>query len=344
MQGNNLFNNGLLQPKKPPIGQEQQKMTRYHQLRLVFGLVGVLLYPFAILGSIPLLIGLAVDKRDKAANVFDMDYESFLKRNSIVFLSFSAVLFVINVFAFILWIPRGYLSAYLLFPLNLLHTALRFNWETIVALLIGSSGMGAIFLAFSSFVAKRKVISKEDERKKVTESKEYKNRQKNKFEESQRFTDEQEKEYQEAVESVDIDKYKELSNQLLLGMSEFGLSYIMNFSEFNQHALIPATTGSGKTTLLQLLVQHAVKFNFPVILIDGKGARDTLESMREIAKFYDKEVHAFTDDGDMRYNPVDHGNDISIRDKLVSLAETESVFYSGAAKALLQVTIQLLDE
>ncbi|MCC9085794.1 hypothetical protein LOS25_17005 [Enterococcus faecium] len=37
----------------------------------------VLLYPFAILGSIPLLIGLAVDKRDKAANVFDMDYESF---------------------------------------------------------------------------------------------------------------------------------------------------------------------------------------------------------------------------------------------------------------------------
>ncbi|MFU1862516.1 helicase HerA-like domain-containing protein, partial [Enterococcus faecium] len=86
-------------------------------------------------------------------------------------------------------------------------------------------------------------------------------------------------------------------------------SYIMNFSEFNQHALIPATTGSGKTTLLQLLVQHAVKFNFPVILIDGKGARDTLESMREIAKFYDKEVHAFTDDGDMRYNPVEHGND-----------------------------------
>lgn len=81
-----------------------------------------------------------------------------------------------------------------------------------------------------------------------------------------------------------------------------------------------------------------------MILIDGKGARDTLESMREIAKFYDKEVHAFTDDGDMRYNPVEHGNDISIRDKLVSLAETESVFYSGAAKALLQVTIQLLDE
>jgi hypothetical protein len=85
-----------------------------------------------------------------------MDYESFLKRNSIVFLSFSGVLFVINVFAFILWIPRGYLSAYLLFPLNLLHTALRFNWETIVALLIGSSGMGAIFFGIFFICGKTK--------------------------------------------------------------------------------------------------------------------------------------------------------------------------------------------
>ncbi|MGH2128948.1 helicase HerA domain-containing protein, partial [Enterococcus faecalis] len=75
------------------------------------------------------------------------------------------------------------------------------------------------------------------------------------------------------------------------------------------HVLVPATTGSGKSTLLPLLVQHAVKFYFPVILIDGKGARDTLESMREIAKIYDKEEHAFTEDGDMRNNPVEHGND-----------------------------------
>ncbi|PCP68140.1 type VI secretion protein, partial [Enterococcus faecalis] len=97
----------------------------------------------------------------------------------------------------------------------------------------------------SSFVAKRKVISKEDERKKITESKAYKDREKNKFEESQRFTDEQEEAYEEAVETVDIDKYKELSNQLLLGTSEFGLPYIINFSEFNQHVLVPATTGSG---------------------------------------------------------------------------------------------------
>ena len=76
MQGNNLFNNGLLQPKKPPIGQEQQNDSLPPTPTSLW-ISRSSLYPFAILGSIPLLIGLAVDKRDKAANVFDMDYESF---------------------------------------------------------------------------------------------------------------------------------------------------------------------------------------------------------------------------------------------------------------------------
>lgn len=137
-----------------------------------------------------------------------------------------------------------------------------------------------------------------------------------------------------------------MQNTLLLGTSEFGLPYKLSIEELNQHALIPATTGAGKTTLLQQFIQHAAKFNLPLILLDGKGSRDTYDSMQAIARYYDKKVHAFTDnqaDGDMRYNPVEHGNDISVRDKLASLAETESVHYSNAAKALLQVTIQLLD-
>ena len=46
----------------------------------------------------------------------------------------------------------------------------------------------------------------------------------------------------------------------------------------------------------------------------------------------------------MRYNPVKNGNDVAVRDKLIGLAETESVYYSTAAKSLLMVTIQLIDE
>lgn len=346
MQENNFFN-GLFQSKNPSKGTNQPpQRTKYQQLLLAFCFVGVLLYPFSFAGVIPLLVVQTIDKKDKAAHVYDMDYESFLKRGSSLFFSLAFLFFILNLLSFTLWIPRGYFSAYLFFPLNLLHTSLKFSWETIVALVLGGCGMGSVFVSFSAFIAKRKVISKKDERKKITNSKSYKQRQKNKFKESQRFTEEYECNYEHALQTSDFDLYEQLQKEFLIGTSEFGLPYVMDFSEFNQHALIPATTGSGKTTLLQQFIQHAAKFNMPLILLDGKGARDTFESMQEIASYYDKKVHAFTDnqaDGDMRYNPVEHGNDISIRDKLASLAETESVHYSNAAKALLQVTIQLLD-
>ena len=292
------------------------------------------------------MVVLFLDKKERAAYVYDMDHESFLKRGSSFFMACSFAFCVLNLLSFTLWIPRGYFSTYLFFPLNLLHTTLVFNWQTVVALALGGCGMGSIFVSFASFVAKRKVISKEDERKKITNSKAYKDRKKNKFKESQRYADEDEAQYQKALDTSDFFLYEQLQNTLLLGTSEFGLPYKLSIEELNQHALIPATTGAGKTTLLQQFIQHAAKFNLPLILLDGKGSRDTYDSMQAIARYYDKKVHAFTDnqaDGDMRYNPVEHGNDISVRDKLASLAETESVHYSNAAKALLQVTIQLLD-
>lgn len=344
---NKPFLNGLFPQNKQGkgLGSEQPRpMTRYQQLILIFCIAGVLLYPFAFMGVIPLVIVQRIDRKDCAAHVDDMDYESLLKRGSKLFLGCSFLLASLNILCFIFLIPRGYLSTYLLFPLNLLNTTLHFNWQTVLALVLGGSGMGSIFVTFAAFIAQRRVISKEDERKKVTQSKAYQDRKKRKFSESQRYTEEQETRYEVAVRGNQLPALIKLKEELLLGTSEFGLPYIMGLSELNQHALIPATTGSGKTVLLMLLVQQAVKFQMPLILIDGKGNRETLEGMETIAGYYDQPVEAFTDEGDMRYNPVEYGNDISIRDKLVTLAETESVFYSGAAKALLQVTIQLLDE
>lgn len=324
--------------------KEDRSNSRYKRLLLIFTVVGLLFYPFLFVGAIPLLIVRKLDKKDKENHVYDMEHESFLKRNSSLFFAVSAGLLLLNILLFLFWIPKGYLSSYLLFPFNLMKTALAFDWRTVVALVIGGAGMGSNLLAIASFIDKRKVVSKEDERAKIVESTAYKKRKQNKFEASQTFSDDYETRYEVAIQNADFTEYETLFKEFLLGMSEFGFPYIIDFEEFNQHVLIPATTGSGKTTLIQLFIQHAVKFNIPLVLVDGKGARDTLESMRIIGRFYGKEVRAFTDDGDMRYNPVQYGNDISIRDKLVTLAETESVFYSGAAKALLQVTVQVLDE
>ncbi|HJE18407.1 type IV secretory system conjugative DNA transfer family protein [Enterococcus gallinarum] len=342
MQENNFFN-GLFQPKKRKGTNLPPQRTRYQQLLVGFCFVGVMLYPFSFAGVIPLLVVQLIDKKDQAAHVYDRNYESFLKRGSSLFLVVSFVISIVNLCCFIFWIPRGYFSAYLFFPLNLLETSLTFNWQTVIALVLGGCGMGSIFLSFSAFIAKRKVLSKEEEQKHILASKAYKERRKDKFNESQRFTEEYEQDYEQAIKEADVVRYEALKQQFLLGTSEYGLPCILNFKEFNQHAIVAGTTGSGKTTFLQLFIQHAAKFDIPLILIDGKGAQDTYEAMKKVAEKYNKRVKKFTDEGDMRYNPVANGNAISVRDKLVTLAETESVFYSGAAKSLLQATVQLLD-
>ncbi|HAQ6572501.1 TPA: DUF853 family protein [Enterococcus faecium] len=339
----NIFFNGLFQPKKQKGTNLPPQRTRYQQLLVGFCFIGVMLYPFSFAGVIPLLVVQLIDKKDQAAHVYDRNYESFLKRGSSLFLVVSFVISIVNLCCFIFWIPRGYFSAYLFFPLNLLETSLTFNWQTVIALVLGGCGMGSIFLSFSAFIAKRKVLSKEEEQKHILASKAYKERRKDKFNESQRFTEEYEQDYEQAIKEADVVRYEALKQQFLLGTSEYGLPCILNFKEFNQHAIVAGTTGSGKTTFLQLFIQHAAKFDIPLILIDGKGAQDTYEAMKKVAEKYNKRVKEFTDEGDMRYNPVANGNAISVRDKLVTLAETESVFYSGAAKSLLQATVQLLD-
>ncbi|EMF0385565.1 TraM recognition domain-containing protein [Enterococcus hirae] len=340
---NNIFERTLSTKKV-----EEKKMSRYQQLMLIGVLFGVLLYPFLIAGIVPLAVVFFIDKKDKQDHVYDFDYESFLQRRSSLFLLSALLLTVLNLFLFVSVIPRGYLSCYLLFPLNLLHTTLRFGFSTIGALIVGGLGMGCWLIYSASFVEKRKVISKEERQQEILNSKEYKERLKNKHEESQKYTEEYQREYALAIVIKDValrnKRLEELSKVLLLGTDEYGLSYVMAFKELNQHAILPATTGSGKTTLIQVFIEHAAKFSIPVIVIDGKGAFDTLKAVREIAEAYDRPFRAFVDHGDMRYNPVKNGNDVAVRDKLIGLAETESVYYSTAAKSLLMVTIQLLDE
>lgn len=340
---NNIFERTLSTKKV-----EEKKMSRYQQLMLIGVLFGVLLYPFLIAGILPLAVVFFIDKKDKQDHVYDFDYESFLQRRSSLFLLLALLLTVLNLFLFVSVIPRGYLSCYLLFPLNLLHTTLIFGFSTICALIIGGLGTGSWLIYSASFIEKRKVISKEERQQEILNSKEYQTRLKNKYEESQKYTKEYQREYALAIVIKDValrnKRLEELSKVLLLGTDEYGLSYVMAFKELNQHAILPATTGSGKTTLIQVFIEHAAKFSIPVIVIDGKGAFDTLEAVREIAEVYDRPFRAFVDHGDMRYNPVKNGNDIAVRDKLIGLAETESVYYSTAAKSLLMVTIQLIDE
>lgn len=339
----NLYNGLFGNKKNQKNGNENEKTSRYNVISIVVSISFFLLYPFAILGIFPVLYFIYLDKQQRLENVHDIEFKSFLQKGNSTFGLISGGLILLNILASIYLIPRGYLSTYLLFPLNLIHHALFFSWQTVLALLLGGAGMASIMLTIFSFIEGRKVVSKKSQIAKVKESKAYKKRLSNKFEESKNFVEEYEESYALAKSEGNVTKLDELAHNILLGTDEFGKPYFITLKELNQHALLPATTGGGKTVVLQIIVEHCAKFDIPCLIIDGKGAKDTRLAVSDIAKKYDRAVKEFTDTGDISYNPLKYGNSIEVRDKLVSLAETESIFYSGANKQLLMGTTQLLD-
>ena len=339
----NLYNGLFGNKKNQKNGNENDKTSRYNVISIVVSISFVLLYPFAIFGIFPVLYFIYLDKQQRLENVHDIEFKSFLQKGNSTFGLISGGLILVNILSSIYLIPRGYLSTYLLFPLNLIHHALFFSWQTVVALLLGGAGMASIMLTIFSFIEGRKVVSKKSQIAKVKESKAYKKRLSNKFEESKNFVEEYEEAYATAKLEGNVTKLDELAHNILLGTDEYGKPYFITLKELNQHALLPATTGGGKTVVLQIIVEHCAKFDIPCLIIDGKGAKDTRLAVSDIANKYDREVKEFTDTGDISYNPLKYGNSIEVRDKLVSLAETESIFYSGANKQLLMGTTQLLD-
>lgn len=339
----NLYNGLFGNKKNQKNGNENDKTSRYNVISIVVSISFVLLYPFAIFGIFPVLYFIYLDKQQRLENVHDIEFKSFLQKGNSTFGLISGGLILVNILSSIYLIPRGYLSAYLLFPLNMIHHALVFSWQTVVALLLGGAGMASIMLTIFSFIEGRKVVSKKSQIAKVKESKTYKKRLSNKFEESKNFVEEYEEAYATAKLEGNVTKLDELAHNILLGTDEYGKPYFITLKELNQHALLPATTGGGKTVVLQIIVEHCAKFDIPCLIIDGKGAKDTRLAVSDIANKYDRAVKEFTDTGDISYNPLKYGNSIEVRDKLVSLAETESIFYSGANKQLLMGTTQLLD-
>ncbi|MGQ4068873.1 TraM recognition domain-containing protein (plasmid) [Enterococcus mundtii] len=337
-----------------PTGGSQEPNGKLSQLTLVLTGVLLLFYPFTFVGLIPFGGLYWMSWKEKKQHLGRREYVPFFER----FLRVSSLIygssFVLNLLLALALNPRAYLSCYNLFPLNFLPTKLPFTLGSFVVLLLGGLTQCAFLCVVVGFVSKRSVRSMDEEFTKLRNSREYQERKERKFEvakeEQRRFKEEQEqlKELENDENHSHRDRRKKKidanhSGDLLVGVDEFGHRMTMDFSELNQHATFSGTTGSGKTTLNMIFVDYAIAHNIPVLYIDGKGAKDTLESIQTIAKKYDKQVKVFSDTNNVRYNPIKHGNSVMVRDRLITLAETESVFYSGAAKSLIQATVQFLD-
>lgn len=327
--------------KKSPSGKEP--LGKLAKLALFFAGQLILLYPFTILGLPLTFVAKHFAEKERKDHLGELAYIPFFKRTGNLFIKGAMITFVLN--SLLAWkvMPTAYLSCYLLFPMRFFMPDLHFTFSSFIALVLGSLCQGLIILSVYSFVAKRKVKSKAKEMEEIKASSEYQERKENKFDVAKSAYETFEQEYKEAIASNDEERINAFDDLVFVGVDEFGKTFIMNFSELNQHGLFSGTTGSGKTTLNMIFVNYAAQHNIPIVYLDGKGAQDTLTSIQKIAEQNNKKLKVFSDTNNVRYNPIKYGNSVMVRDRMISLANTESEFYSSAAKSLLQGTVKLLD-
>ncbi|EAC9721722.1 DUF853 family protein [Listeria monocytogenes] len=338
MWDQNLFN---LDSKNNQSGSQNQKpKTRLQQLNFILALVGLIFYPFVIVGaiiSVPIFYAFQLDKKKHGASTFYVPaLYSWQKK---IWLG-AILLFLVNGFLFAKVMPEAYFSAYEFFPLNLIGSPLTFGWSTILPLILNGLFFACCIVSMFIFTNKQRIESSETRRRRIKESTDYLERRRERFANSAKLNDK----YEEIIQNSNAEEYQHVLKSAFIGADEYGKDVWLPCKELNQHAVIFGSTGTGKTTLLKNLFDYGARINAPMLIIDGKGSPDTRIAVEEFAKKHHRKIHVFTDEHDLRYNPIKYGNSIVIRDKLISMAKTESTYYSTGAEKLLQMTVQLMDQ
>lgn len=338
MWDQNLFN---LESKNKQNGSQNQKpKTRLQQLNFILAIVGVVFYPFVIAGAIiaaPVFYFFQLDKKKHGASTSYVP--ALYSWQKIIWLG-GFVLFLVNGFLFAKVIPEAYFSAYEFFPLSLMGSPLTFGWSTIPPLILNGLFFACCIVSMFIFTNKQRIESSETRRRRIKESTDYLERRRERFANSAKLNDK----YEEIIQNSNSEEFQNVLKSAFIGSDEYGKDVWLPCKELNQHAVIFGSTGTGKTTLLKNLFDYGARINAPMLIIDGKGSPDTRIAVEEFAEKHNRKIHVFTDEHDVRYNPIKYGNSIVIRDKLISMAKTESTYYSTGAEKLLQLTIQLMDQ
>lgn len=134
----------------------------------------------------------------------------------------------------------------------------------------------------------------------------------------------------------------ELKTGVALGIDEKGNPVTVKDEELNMHALVLGATGAGKTNTLMVMVESAIRRGKPVIFVDGKGDPKLIADIERLATKYDRPFQAFSYEGDLHYNPLKHGNETELKDKLIAAEEWTEAYYKRAAERYLQLVFQVI--
>ncbi|MBM7554422.1 TraM recognition domain-containing protein [Thalassobacillus pellis] len=232
--------------------------------------------------------------------------------------------------------PMRYFAFYTVLPISLNGLDAVFGnvppWSAYALGMYVSGGIGVAFVwgKLTDYVRSKRVLSFEEKREQEKQSKRYAAVHARRF----RLNAKAQARWREAASP----------DPLLLGITEAGKPYAMDFSEINQHMFVPATTGGGKTVLLLSYIEYALRHDYPFIYIDGKGSAESMNDVQTLCTRYGKKLRVFSDQGTVTYNPLKYGNATVIKDKLEQLIATESKYYSELSLSLVQAIIQFIDD
>jgi len=114
-----------------------------------------------------------------------------------------------------------------------------------------------------------------------------------------------------------------------------------------KHIFVCGTTGSGKTVALSNFIESGIDYDYPMLIIDGKGdigtnsILDIVTTMKEDRKVYI--INLNNPNISDKYNPFKNTSPTKIKDMLMSMTEWSEDFYRLNVDRYLQRLIFLLD-
>ncbi|WP_371375240.1 type IV secretory system conjugative DNA transfer family protein [Sporomusa aerivorans] len=122
---------------------------------------------------------------------------------------------------------------------------------------------------------------------------------------------------------------------------------ILSTQEINQHVFLCGTTGSGKTTTIFCFADFAMRTNLPLVIVDGKGDWDFVQSIKDMADKYNRSFQLFSisePDKSYHYNPLASGGPTELKDRLIELSEWKEPYYQYMAERYLQLALTLFEK
>lgn len=156
--------------------------------------------------------------------------------------------------------------------------------------------------------------------------------------------------YQKEISNTKMKKQVDVINDKSTFLGLYGKKKIFINNDV-KHIFICGTTGSGKTVTLSNFIESVFKYDYPSLIVDGKGdinEGSILDYINKFKKIYpNKKVYVIdlnnpeTCDS---YNPFYQKNPTVIKDMLISMTDWSEEHYKVNASRYIQKVIYLMQE